>query len=480
MSDHNLTEADNIELEAFYDDRVKQDWGREKLDIDRWTKYGHDRLYINSGIPKANKYSLYVDLETHEIVSNNTSKHSGGNVEINGDEATITIEESKGKYEHEITVTLNGDEFEPVEDNETHECEECGDEFESEHGVAVHAGIVHTDDEDEETETTTADQNTSQAIVADGGEEIRDAREVRHSDDEVRHYSADGTLYAYREDGEHVVVSQGKEPATKWTKRVPARRTAVAPGEQLWTIPDNWQHYCNIRDTDVSTYAVYHIPGPDVEVLVSAPTKTHLVDAWYGVKRVGELTATYDDEIDWDELREFVDEFEDRDEVDEEVLDALRSLYRRSTSVENDFEQAVNEFALESLERTYGLDDHANTLEDWTVDPWGEHAFQSDDIVRDHLTHHGDVDDEVLEELSRLSVIPRYPRVRVDVESGVGLPKGYHMRALTQAGMTPPEALDYRMVEQLEMSQSEWARERGIAQPSVSSNVTQAKRKLMK
>jgi len=120
-----LTDAKEIELEAFYDDAAKQDWNEpgEHLDIDRWSKYGHDRLYINDGIAKADKYSLYVDLQKHEVVSDNETKHSGGSVEIEGDTATIIIEISGGKCEHEITLSLEGDEFEPVEDDSDDESE---------------------------------------------------------------------------------------------------------------------------------------------------------------------------------------------------------------------------------------------------------------------------------------------------------------------------------------------------------------------
>jgi len=113
MSDLTLTDADDIELESFYDAGWAQD-RTDEMEIGRWTKYDNDRLYINSGIPKADKYSLYVDLETHEIVSDNEGKHSGGSVTINGDTATIIIEES-GDKEHEIVVSITGDGFEADE-----------------------------------------------------------------------------------------------------------------------------------------------------------------------------------------------------------------------------------------------------------------------------------------------------------------------------------------------------------------------------
>lgn len=118
MSELKLAEADDINLETFYDGQSKQ-VREDKLEVDRWTNYGHDRLYINAGISKCDKYSLYVDLQTHEIVSDNDAKHKGGSVEIDGSTAEITIIESGiSDKEHIITVSLEGDGFEAADEDE--------------------------------------------------------------------------------------------------------------------------------------------------------------------------------------------------------------------------------------------------------------------------------------------------------------------------------------------------------------------------
>lgn len=118
MSHLMLTDADSIEVKEFYDGQSKQTRDG-KLELGRWSKYGNDRLYINAGIPKCDKYSLYVDLETHEIVTDNDGKHKGGSVEIDGDEATITIVESGlSDREHKITVSLTGEGFDSTDDKQ--------------------------------------------------------------------------------------------------------------------------------------------------------------------------------------------------------------------------------------------------------------------------------------------------------------------------------------------------------------------------
>ena len=161
-----LTDADGIELESFYDAGWAQD-RTDEMEIGRWSKYGNDRLYINSGIPKADKYSLYVDLETHEIVSDNEGKHSGGSVTINGDTATITIEES-GDKEHEIVVSLSGDGFEADEDgDESEEIVTDGGEDKTSHieDDEIEAAIESNDDTDHPDALTLAEVRDALAEI---------------------------------------------------------------------------------------------------------------------------------------------------------------------------------------------------------------------------------------------------------------------------------------------------------------------------
>jgi len=159
MSELKLTDAESIELEGYYEEKTAQDWAEpaEELDVDRWTKYGHDRLYINEGIAKCSKYSLYVDLQTHEIVSDNDAKHSGGSVVIEGGTATITIEES-GEYDHVITVSLDGDGFEANDGGETEIAADGGEDV-TEHldDETIEDAIQQHDDPDHEGALTVSD-----------------------------------------------------------------------------------------------------------------------------------------------------------------------------------------------------------------------------------------------------------------------------------------------------------------------------------
>jgi hypothetical protein len=66
----------------------------------------------------------------------------------------------------------------------------------------------------------------------------------------------------------------------------------------------------------------------------------------------------------------------------------------------------------------------------------------------------------------------------VGVEGRDEYPDSYHIQALTEAGCSPAEAVDYLMTVVLEKTQTEWAQTREKDQSTVSQNVRQAKQKL--
>ncbi|WIV67367.1 hypothetical protein [Natrialbaceae archaeon AArc-T1-2] len=324
------------------------------------------------------------------------------------------------------------------------------------------------------TESNTA--NTCTETMTDGGTEtIRSRTEVKMHNDDVRYYSADGHLYAYREGDEHIVVSRGREPRDRWTKRVPAERDAVLTGEHLWTIPDNWQHRVKITFETGSGYAVYHIPETGVDVLVSVPSYTQLVDAWYSVKRVGTLSVTYDDEFAWDKLEDIIETVREREQVDGDVVDALERLHRRRRSVEKHFVASVNMYAKQAL---LCRDHEPITVRQWTADPWID-IFHAGDSLEEVLDLDNETKDAVVRHISDRGIIPLYPTVRVDVESDEGIPDGYEIRAMSEIGAPPAEVVDYLITEYYDlMSQDAWAGIRDTEEDMILKNVGDVKKKL--
>lgn len=334
----------------------------------------------------------------------------------------------------------------------------------------------------EETETNTEDplmteSNTddTRMVIADGGTEvIRDADEVRQSDDEVRYCKADGYLYAYCEGDEHVVVSRGNEPRTRWTKRVPAKREAVLDGEHLWTIPENWRHRLNIKGAGHTRYAVYNIPETGVDVLVSVPNKTRLVDAWYNIKRVGRFNVTFDSEVAWGELEDTIETLRDIEEISDEAVDALETLYTGRQRFERKYVKEVNMYAEDAVMLGRGTP----TVKQWTSTPWVE-AFDIDQLVQRFLDVDNETRDTVIHVLFENDILPRYPPVRVDVEEDEGVPKGYEIRALVEAGASGPEAIDYLITEQYDlMTQTDWSEIRDKELNGIRKHVTDAQKQL--
>lgn len=324
-------------------------------------------------------------------------------------------------------------------------------------------------------DTALITDDTNAKTMADGGtEEIRGSNEVRHSNDEVRRYSADGHLYAYRDGNDHIVVSRGNEPRTRWTKRVPAERDAVLAGEHLWTIPDNWQKCVNIKGAGASRYAIYSIPTTGVDVLVSVPNKTCLVDAWYGIKRVGTFNVTYDGEIAWDELEATIEAVRDIEEVSDDAVDALETLHRRRRRFERKYVEEVNRYAMDAVLLGRGTP----TIEQWTTDPWVE-VFNIDRLVQKFLDLDNETRDSVVDILHESDTLPYYPTVRVDIKEGEGVPEGYEIQALVEAGASGAETIDYLITEHYElMTQTDWAELRGKESSAISENVSSAKKKL--
>ena len=159
MSD--LTTADRFEIVEARDNNG--DDVTETISIDRWTKYGKDRLYLN-GLGTGDGW---ISLESEDAGGDRWTKVDARR-ELDGDELTIEVYKGRTVY-YEIVVRVHGEGFEAAGDEESHECEHCGEEFGSEHGVAVHEGMVHSEDEEDE---PAPEADGGHELIADGGEDV--------------------------------------------------------------------------------------------------------------------------------------------------------------------------------------------------------------------------------------------------------------------------------------------------------------------
>lgn len=123
--------------------------------------------------------------------------------------------------------------------------------------------------------------------------EIKSKRDVQHTGQFVRAYSPipSQQFYAYRsKDGtEHICVRDDDDYGHR-VDRIPA--VITDPDEipdKRWTIPDNWNKIVH-SSRDMISYGIWYIPEADTHVKASIATNDHVVDCWFGIKSIGDLT----------------------------------------------------------------------------------------------------------------------------------------------------------------------------------------------
>lgn len=312
------------------------------------------------------------------------------------------------------------------------------------------------------------------------GREIRSREEVRNSETEIRRYRG-GTLYAYRDDDEHVVVLDGNE---SWTKRVPARRTATIPDERLWTIPDNWTKKLEIANNDGREYAVFRIPETEVDLLVSTPVSVDANEAWYGVEAVGELRFSISDTLDQYGLSTGLTDLELEEDHNEDVLEALRRTERQWLTFKREYENYFEDNAPEAFwnevkENDWDDRDRTPRIDGRSIDLW-EELNDVNSLLVDALDIDEDISATVAELLVDVGAIPDVPTVELTVVENETLPDGFDLQALIEAGCSPDAAVDYAMVVRSEKSPHWWAAIRNVDPDVVGDNIREARQQLQR
>lgn len=291
----------------------------------------------------------------------------------------------------------------------------------------------------------------------------------------IRDYTADGTLYAYRDGDTHVVVGKTRDRRDEWATRVPAERRAVLKGERLWTIPDNWEMKLKHDHGDRPTQETYRIDGARLYATVERPQNNYLTDAWYRVLAVGPLRVDVD-AYDASNVSDAIRRAE-QDGVPDDVLACLRDLKDRF-----DYLAAMaDEWITEDAERLTREDMDGQRAGGSLVcdgeyyEPWRDYAdwhwFIEQATADDHT-------DEVCREAATVltdeGALARLPDVRVTVDTDAR-PEDTDLRACMEAGCSPAVAVDYLACESYGYSQGEWADLRGVDQSTVSGNVREGR-----
>jgi len=459
---------------------------------DTHPQYNYDREFVAYQKPKtSNRDSGTTSVEDGAVIERVRYTHSQKNrtdrfYQLAGGEAH-QIDES------DVEAAIGGEIVADVPDDETHECDECGDEFDTAHGVAVHKGMVHSEDDEENvpdkegdqevvTSQTDSNEDTDATAVADGGLTVREFGEVRNSDELVRDYRTPpgGRLYGYRaDDGDHhVVVSRGSEPATEWEKRVPATVERPIPGQRLWTLPDNWEQRVVSQRDDIA-YGLFYVAESDVWARVSIPTNDWLSDAWYqvtavgdlAVKPVGDLGSSFD-------VRRLADEYEERHghEAAGEDAQAIREIASNWGVVEEELRHATEWVRTDGLDEMQPGGQPLHADRDWQIEFHSNRIFRAGEALKQviDISEYEAPLSVLLDELRDADLLPSYYEFELTLDdSALGMQ--HYTRGLIEAGASPPEAIDYHMVEIVGMTQTAWADERGVDQSTISGNVSQAR-----
>lgn len=308
-------------------------------------------------------------------------------------------------------------------------------------------------------------------------DEVRPFRDVQHTDALIREYRPvpGQRLYAYRDDGDHIVVSKGDEPNEQWVRRFPATLERPIESQRRWTIPDNWQLFAkSTRDT--IAYGMYYIPEIKQYALVSIPTNDHVIDAWYQINAVGELTCDPvgelgDEDDAWDVWSTHADDNGDEDDV----VRALARIAENWDVLETELEFSL-EIVCDEQFPNPGEYEHVHADEEWVITlPYYYVRFQ-EALERD--VDVSGVDDRAVEvafdELRSAGLLPRTDAVTLTIDP-VSQDTEHVIRGLIEAGASPPVALDAAMIRSLGFTQTEWAGVRGVDQSTVSENVRKAR-----
>lgn len=316
--------------------------------------------------------------------------------------------------------------------------------------------------------------------------------EYDNGNDLARHitHPGSGRLYAYRsdDDNHHVVVCRGDGPRARWETRIPAEISRPIPGQQRWTVPDNWQPCVNYTRANVR-HDIYYVPDTSVYVHTATPQKAHVSDSAITIKAVGELNA----------------EPETAPGSPSEVHDAADNIETAADDAYDDYEARRMQQEADALrdlaanwESTVEaeLEDACQWVEDYGVEPKDPaetpQSADSDGVMEftnpvfkpgRALPEFDEYDtaekSDIKHALTENRLLPSKYAYQVSVDHDDDtLDMEYYLRGLAEVGVSAAAALDYYMTEVEELTQTEWAAERGIDQSSVSGNVAQAKQQL--
>lgn len=285
----------------------------------------------------------------------------------------------------------------------------------------------------------------------------------------------DENVAVVRDGEEYLIVGSTDDEGQAddvWIEHVPATRHAVVQGERLRKIPDNWTRYLQLHNDDAPDQILYRIPDPAVEVVVRTPRQDDSEDTRYEVTHVGTAGPKLAERPDRDALRDLISTITEKSDASQAVLAALQGIEDRWHDFEGNYRSYMDKHGGEMV---WGLfkTDGQGSVESWSLNPWDTEQ----DITR-FIPGSRAIDNEVrcqvASQLLKAGVVSPSPAFEVAFSPGEGLPPGYFQQALTEAGCSPTEAIDWTMVKTRGHTQATWSDVRGESEQQIAENIRAA------
>ncbi|QLH83814.1 hypothetical protein [Halosimplex pelagicum] len=281
----------------------------------------------------------------------------------------------------------------------------------------------------------------------------------------------DGGVSIIRDGDEYLAVGSGGDEDEKnvWMERVPAVRQAVVQGEQLWRIPNNWVEFLRVHSEDAPDRLLYQIPDPEVYVVVRAPRGDGNSEPRYLIEEVGPIEVEITERPDREALDNLLAELEAQSDPPEIVVSTLEILADHVSDFERKYRKDMGKRGQEAVWKLF-KSEQKGVVESWSINPWDteqdithfipETRYASNDVLK-----------KVASRLIEAGVVSPSPSIEVTVKNGKRLPAGYFLQALTEAGCSPTEALDWTMVKTRGHTEATWSEVRGEAEQQIAENI---------
>jgi len=279
------------------------------------------------------------------------------------------------------------------------------------------------------------------------GQILPDTPEIRRQKEKFRR-RVDSEVVDHAVVGDKCILLMDSESCGDWMTEVPATRSAVLPGQRIWRIPDNWEHYFTVVNDHAPDEVVYRIGQLGTDVVLRDLETSDRAKAGYRVDRLGLLKIKFDGTLNKAALTDVIASVEGGYRWYTDLDECLQLLRQRWGQFRSGYISYVSKWG---TKRTWSEFDSAGatTIDSWEIEPW-ENELDFVHIVSEVCRFGDGVVEAMAEVMMEGGVVSPYPTMALKFDTRTRLPVGYSVRALVETGCSAQEVVDYLMTEFLE------------------------------